>query len=61
MFESNEMAIFVYLSTTTKMTVYPLDLGKASIKSIVMCCQGISGTGKGFNSPGDLQFSCLAF
>ena len=49
----------VSLSTTTKMTSNPWDLGKPSIKSILMSNQGFSRISKGCNNPVGLLVSTL--
>ena len=45
-------AYLLSLSTTTKMTSFPMDFGSPVIKSMLMSTQTSSGIGKGCNSPG---------
>lgn len=44
-------AKFKNLSTTTQMTVFPLEAGKSTIKSIQIWVQGARGTGNGCRRP----------
>src|ERR1700735_1135990 len=55
-----EIGLFVNLSTTTNTASYPcLSFGNVR-KSIEICCQGRSGTGRGFRSPGGKSFGACA-
>ena len=54
-------AYLVSLSMTTKIVSKLLDLGRPSMKSRLMVCQACVGTGSGYNKPGNLQCSGLAW
>lgn len=49
----------MYLSIITRMVSFPLDFGRASIKSIVATSQDLCGTEMGSKSPGYLTCSLL--
>jgi len=53
-------AYLVSLSTTTKITSNPPDLGSPSIKSMLMVDHGCDGIGRGCSKPGVLTCSDLA-